>query len=379
MSHNKSAALAPKHHTNRCIVSANQNELGAVVDWVQVTFKGVSPQWVIEYILKMPVSFFRTLNYGRNYYNRSLQFSSIKIYYSTTNEDMGVHLFLSGSACREVEMIFEQQARTWQSFFKLCLERRGSFSRIDIAIDDRKPYFSVGALGNKVKKGELVTRLRTSNKTEGLKTSDGSNQGKTLYIGSKISSVLIRIYEKNYEQAHKYGTLPEDYGPWNRIEICCRKKQANVLAPYLAETSEMQDVVLSVLNGTVRFISKPKGSNDTDKRRWPIYKPWELFIKNASKIKLSLVPSMKTIEDNMEWLKSQVATTLQTVLYAEDYAHQMGYLLDSDFLEDILQTADLEDEHLERIRLFTETLKHHNKQAVNKIEYGMKPTKTYLR
>ncbi|HDM4729268.1 TPA: replication initiation factor domain-containing protein, partial [Staphylococcus aureus] len=63
------------------------------------------------------------------------------------------------------------------------------------------------------------------------------------------------------------------------------------------------------------------------------------------------------IEDNLDWLCKQVATTLDTVLTAESMAQSEGLLGDTDFLEKILAHSQFNDEHTNRIDNYLEALK----------------------
>lgn len=349
--------FARSPHINKGVISAKQNGLEAIIDWVQVTFKDTTPKGVIEEVLKIPVTFFKEFEYGRFYYDRSMQHDKMIVYWSTKNSDMGTHLYLTGSACRSFEYYLKGQNRTWQAFFEHCLERGGTFSRIDVAIDDRKTYFKVGNLGEKLEKGELVTRFQKSKRFESFETIDGKNAGKTVYLGSEKSNVMVRIYEKNYEQASKLNCSPENFGDWNRIEIRVRDTHAEELSKLLCEKNNLSHLILSILNNSVRFVTKPKASKDKDKRRWKIYKPWSQFINNASKVSLSMKPEIKSIEDNIDWLCKQVATTLDTVLTAEAMAQSEGLLEDTDFLNKILAHSTFADEHTQRINQYLEELK----------------------
>lgn len=351
--------------TNRGVASPNESSVEAVVDWVQVTFHVPPISAIIEQVIGLPIDLFKKRNKGLYFYNRCYEFSYIKLYYSSDDKDMGIHLQLTGSGCREFEYHLKQMKKTWKDFFSKCLEFKANFTRIDVAIDDFKTYMKVPALIKKAEKAECISRFRAGSSINGFNLSDGKSKGATFYIGSKQSNLYCRFYEKNYEQAFKYNRDVEEYGLWNRYEIQMRKSYAENCSKVLSETDNISEIVKSILNNNIRFVSKPKDSKDERKRRWPTYRPWELFIKDADKLNLSMRPSLKSIEDNIDWLTKQVATTLDTVLTAEMMAKSEGLLGDTDFLEMILAHSNFNDEHSDRIDQYLRELRYKKDSSLN--------------
>ncbi|HGJ0102315.1 TPA: replication initiation factor domain-containing protein [Staphylococcus aureus] len=343
--------------TNRGVASAKKCGLEAVVDWVQVTFQLPSIFAIMEDVLKLPRAVFKHRNSGLYFYNRGYTFGNIQIFYSDKDDSMGYHLQLSGSGCRELEHYLINCGETWQDFFKRCAVKKARFTRIDIAIDDTKTYLKIPRLIKKAEHGECISKFRTASSIAGFKLSDGQSKGSTFYIGSKKSDMYCRFYEKNYEMAYKLKKPVEDFGLWNRYEIQMRRTNAENCAKILTETSSISDIVKGVLNNSMRFVTKPKDGKDSDKRRWEVYREWKHFINGANKITLSMKPSLKSIEDNIDWLCKQVATTLDTVLTAEAMAQSEGLLEDTDFLNKILAHSSFTDEHTDRINHYLEELK----------------------
>ncbi|WP_239733423.1 replication initiation factor domain-containing protein [Mammaliicoccus sp. J-M41] len=344
--------------TNRGVASPIESAMEAVVDWVQVTFHIPSIWEVIEDIIGLPKELFKYRESGLYFYNRGYEFSNIRLFYSDNDESMGIHLQLSGQGCREFEYHLVQQGKTWKDFFKSCMKCKANFTRIDVAIDDFKTYLKVPLLIKKAEKAECISKFRAGSSINGFNLADGKTKGATFYIGSKKSNLYCRFYEKNYEQAFKRNCDVEEIGPWNRYEIQMRKAYAVNCAEVLSETDNITFLVKSILNNNLRFVSQPTNGDDKRKRRWPLYRPWALFMKEADKINLSMKPSLKSIEDNLEWLTKQVATTLDTVLTAEAMAKSEGLLEGSDFLNVILAHSSFNDEHKSRIDRYIEELKY---------------------
>ncbi|UXU65159.1 replication initiation factor domain-containing protein [Staphylococcus agnetis] len=349
--------------SNRGVEKPKKCGMDAVVDWVQATFHIPSIFTIMEDVLKLPRAVFKHRNSGLYYYNRGFEFGNIKIFYSDKHDDMGFHLQISGSGCREFEHYLTSSDESWKDFFKRSLKYNAKFTRIDIAIDDYKTYLKIPRLIKKAQKGECITQFRAGSSITGFNLTDGKHKGSTFYIGSKKSHIYCRFYEKNYEQAFQLKCDVEDIGLWNRYEIQLRRHYAVNCAEILSGTESISEIVRSILNKSMRFVTEPKDSLDERKPRWPIYQEWERFIKGADKINLSLKPSLKSIEDNIDWLCKQVATTLDTVLTAEAMALSEGLLKDTDFLEKILAHSNFNDEHTDRIDNYLNALK--NKKTPN--------------
>lgn len=138
-----------------------KNELDAIIDWVQVTFKELDCTGVMESILQFDKDLMTYEGWGRFRYTGKWKFSGIEILTPPVNyPEMGYHLYMTGSACRSFEIYLRAQKRTWFDFFKECIMHNGFFTRLDIAIDDRKPYFSIREAGRKLEVRECVSKLR---------------------------------------------------------------------------------------------------------------------------------------------------------------------------------------------------------------------------
>lgn len=182
-----------------------KQELEAVIDWVQVTFKKLDPSMIMKDIFQFEPEFMTFEKRGRFRYAGKWSFGGIEILTPPEEyPDMGNHIYLTGSACRELEIYLRAQKRTWFDFFEICQEHGGSFTRLDIALDDRKTYFKIARLGKKVADLECVSKFKNWNFIDGG-TISGEKAGCTLNLGSRESKCSMVFYEKNYEQSKKQG------------------------------------------------------------------------------------------------------------------------------------------------------------------------------
>ncbi|UBH13591.1 replication initiation factor domain-containing protein [Macrococcus armenti] len=345
---------------NKGVLGANETSLIALVDWLQVTFVSVDIFAVIEDILGLKESQLKLENKSYYGYNKLLSFSDIKIYYNVDDDDKlnsGYHFLLTATACRQLDFYIKARDLTWQDIFKRIKYYKGHVSRLDLAIDDRKPYFDIKKLVNKTKNGEMVSRFRYSYSYEKIGISKGKNEGVTFYVGSPSSPMRFRFYQKNYQMASLHKVDVSEFGPWNRYEIQLRDEKANECVKFLAEYDNLNFVAKSILNESFRFVNQ--SPTDKDKRRWPLYRPWKHFINDAGRIKLSIMPEEKTVEENIDWLRRQVATTLDIVLHAEYFAKDEGLISEVDYLEFILSHSKFDiDKYGGRIQLFLDALRN---------------------
>ena len=300
-------------YTNRG-VTRQKEDLTALIDWCQITVKGVDVFIIIEDILRIPLSFMELHGKEKGIAGHELiaRFDNIKILKPTGNAQYeGFQILMSGSGCRNYENFLMMNKETWFDFLERVCRYPVNFPRIDLAIDDTKPYLSIPELIRLKNEGLISSQLRDTaeNRSDRLKEDEIEAQGKTLYLGSKHSDFRITFYEKGYEQAEKFGK--ELNLDWNRYELRFRHKKAVRLVEELLKDRDVARIALSVLNEKVRFLQKPENSTVTRKRLYPTYPPWEELMQDVGKIKLTMNPEKKTLERTWQWLNVAVSPSLK--------------------------------------------------------------------
>ena len=237
-------------YTNRG-VTRQKEDLTALIDWCQITVKGVDVFIIIEDILRIPLSFMELHGKEKGIAGHELiaRFDNIKILKPTGNAQYeGFQILMSGSGCRNYENFLMMNKETWFDFLERVCRYPVNFPRIDLAIDDTKPYLSIPELIRLKNEGLISSQLRDTaeNRSDRLKEDEIEAQGKTLYLGSKHSDFRITFYEKGYEQAEKFG---KELNPdWNRYELRFRHKKAVRLVEELLKDRDVARIALSVLN-----------------------------------------------------------------------------------------------------------------------------------
>lgn len=332
------SVLSEPSYTNRR-VTRQKNNLTALIDWCQITVKDVDLFTVITDILKIPLSLMELQNKGKGIAGHELVagFDNIKILKPTGKiQYNGFQILMSGSGCRNYENFLVINKETWFDFFARVCQYHVNFPRIDLAIDDHKPYLNIPELIRLTKQGLISSQLRnySENASGELSESIPVHKGNTLYLGSSNSDFRIVFYEKGYEQVEKFGK--ELDRNWNRYELRFRQERANKVAQELIARRDVAEIAMSVLNGKIRFLEQPENKSTSRKRLYPTYPPWELFMQDIEKIKLTIQPQKKTLNSIWNWLESSVAPSLK--LFSE-----IGELDNCDYIQVLIEQAKMND------------------------------------
>lgn len=159
-------------------------------------------------------------------------------------------------------------------------------TRFDYAMDDirfngDKPCVTLEKVFKCAERGEICKKARTVDILEGseiskrmrIKYSDGKPiKGRTLYIGLRNSSKIVRFYDKLAERIHRKEPLPDGCTTWTRCEIELHEESAisavNAFLDY--SDKDFADYMRGVLNNQCRFIVRNNAnvSRCTSKRWW---------------------------------------------------------------------------------------------------------------
>ena len=355
------SVLSEPSYTNRR-VTRQKNNLTALIDWCQITVKDVDLFTVITDILKIPLSLMELQNKGKGIAGHELVagFDNIKILKPTGKiQYNGFQILMSGSGCRNYENFLVINKETWFDFFARVCQYHVNFPRIDLAIDDHKPYLNIAELIRLTKQGLISSQLRnySENASGELSESIPIHKGNTLYLGSSNSDFRIVFYEKGYEQAEKFDK--ESDPNWNRYELRFRQERANKVVQELIARHDVAEIALSVLNGKIRFLEQPENKSTSRKRLYPTYPPWKLFMQDIEKIKLTIQPQKKTLDSIWKWLESSVAPSLK--LFSK-----IGELDNYDYIQALIEQAKMNDT---QIKIF-EDYKKSSKLPITERSYS---------
>ena len=298
-------------------------DIEVVIDWFQCTIQRADVDKVLQVLFNITTEACEHVDSGLYGYNNTYVYAEkIKVLYHDKRPEMGVHVQLSGSACRLLEDLM-----SWSLFFERIL----SFdvfkvTRIDIAIDTFKRYFDIAQLRKKITDGELVSKFKKSTFIEQLNISDGNSESASLQFGSMSSDIYIVFYDKLRERINAGFEVNTDVDFWVRTEIRFKGKLAMEFMRLLVVNDfVIGDYVQKILYNYIDF--KDWGT-DSHKSRWKTCDWWLDFLGVVSK--LSIAP------------KSQDTTIVRKRNYAE---HNLSKLLamvritDTEFFNDLFRAG----------------------------------------
>lgn len=190
-------------------------------------------------------------------------------------------------------------------FLAWCCER-GRVRRVDFALDDRRGLLTYERLWAAVRSGACLSRAREVHGLEGAEASSGERRGWTLYVGSRSSQAVIRLYDKAAEQHIE--------GAWVRCELEAKSDFADALAR--AVLAESVDVVLEQLNRRLRFAVP---TSDRNRGRWPVAPWWAEFVGSLERgAPLTCgEPQEATLARMREYVRRQAGPALAALMLAD--------------------------------------------------------------
>lgn len=310
------------------------NEMSVSVDWISFTV--MDPVYDVNAVmdfLGFDASFFHDTGHGAMGYKSLHKLSDYAVsVLSDGREDMGVHVTISGSAVSHVLTHFwesqfvhsnpfnEDKCADWDDvcmdalrlFFTKVLEI-GRFTRVDLALDDHKVHFTPDGIRNYIESNQMVSKFRSGRREEGFDIAGNTCIGDTLYLGSRKSEVMLRIYDKALEQKQKHPDMEISEEPWVRWEFEFTAGRADQLAHQLIEHDSIGMLFFKVLNNYVRLIIP----SDKNRSRCPMLPAWARFIGCIDSLRLYCPPVEKTLDDKRNWIVKQVLPTLTGIIIAD--------------------------------------------------------------
>jgi len=257
------------------------------IDWLAYTIKGAAflPLANTEELIAALPDFLKSdeivLEKGMFGYAAAARGSSGARALFGNDTRMGMHVVWSGAALRG------QDAR---ALIQEAFGRGAQFTRVDVALDMTEGC--VGDFVHDYRCGRYAGRKRTYSEIK------SSGDGHTLYIGSRSSDQMMRIYNKAAQM--------EVSGIWIRAELETKGDLANGVCRFITDQALPEEALLAVLNAFVAFPGIPA---------------WE-----TGDLEYSKAGSDKGARKTREWALGAVRTQAELCL------------LDKTFMEDLLAT-----------------------------------------
>lgn len=293
-----------------------------LIDWIQATILtdyglniyelfrdlfGIDPRVVV----KEASGFF---GYDTSYCYKDIRIMTAEYRKLEGLQDMGYHIYITGQGCRDLEDLNVD----YQKLFKKLLSYHARFTRVDISVDDFSgKYFSTNKVQKCVKKGEVVTRFRNTIEFIKTKLVDGSNDGFTIWFGSRASDLQVVFYDKMKERESKDYIVSSDIKFWCRLEVRFRNENAMSIIENFANNSfeEFKKYYIGVIDNNVRFVKRKE--TDKNKRRWKSIDWWNKFVENVPRISLQKINVEGSISRKRNWLLNSTSRNNFMVLMSE--------------------------------------------------------------
>lgn len=288
------------------LINKGFNDIDVVIDWFQCTIQNTSVEDVLKTVFHVTVEGCQHTPSGRFGYNNTYTYAEkILIMYHDTRYEMGVHILLSGSACRELEDLI-----TWKDFFDRILAFNVcKVTRLDIAIDTYKKYFDINMLRKKIQDGELVSKFKKGTYMEQLSISNGSQESASLKFGSMSSDIYIVFYDKLSERKNAGYTVDESIDFWVRTELRFKHDLAVKLTAMIIQNDyKIGDFIYNILYNYIDF--KDYDPYDYTKSRWQTSKFWLDFLGSVSKLSIAPKAQQTTIQKKKSYAEKQLSKTL---------------------------------------------------------------------
>lgn len=199
----------------------------------------------------------------------AVKYPGLAVMFSPNEERMGFHVIVGGSVLRHINA---------EGMLKYAAYQNGRITRLDVALDVGTD-FDFRAFYDACNAGQLDTKARKCSVIE-------SNSGTTVYIGSRSSESMLRVYNKAAEAG-----LAD---PLTRIELEIKGQRANAVAQYLCKHG------LTDIPAIIRAFCD-----------WPTNPLWTEIFAGIAKVGM---PKAERQPDREKWIREQVRPALITAM-----------------------------------------------------------------
>ena len=307
------------------LIEKLDNGLRCSIDWLSFTINSTELYPTLN-DFGFSYSDFYECPKGANGYKRMVRLhgSNLRVLFDG-GDNMGIHFDCSGSAVSDLIRYFSDTLMVETPFDTLAYDMdlvviqellslitlNGHISRLDLAIDNMQNiYYRVPELEEIWNAKRCCCHFKTfKHITE--RDSSGVLVGDTVYLGSRTSELMVRVYNKQLEYNKKEPENPIDY-EWVRWELELKDARANSAARLLMQKCSVGSVAVGILANVFRVIV----FDDSNKSRCSTDIKWQRFVDGIEQLRLYVPKSEKTLEDKYRWVQRQVGPTLTGLILA---------------------------------------------------------------
>lgn len=244
------------------------------LDWLAVTYPVDTP---VHHLLPGCIGELPLHDEGRAILGyRTRQVNEVGcVILSGGSERQGIHVINGGEALVGIR---EKEITDWEMATH-CRDHYGRPTRLDVAIDLFEGRTKREDLVAMYSAGRVRTHARSAQVTKSLSTPEG-----TLYLGTRSSMRFFRAYDK--------GAQMNDPRAWLRLELECKKLQAQAMLEALSIQTDTRAVINRAIKQYVEFPDLPE-------------------IVEALREDNAVIPRVpRKMTNTLRWLLNQVAPAL---------------------------------------------------------------------
>lgn len=270
------------------------------VDWISFTTKPEAGGLRVDEVADLVGIDLNEFQYGTGAlnYQVGMRRGPYTILTDGTTEGMGVHLRMTGDACRDLR---GRQGFEWDEWLGR-VQALGEFSRIDVAFDVKAPgEFPLERFEADVEHGNLVTRWKEFGIDRRYQLDDNGVKvaSRIVRFGSRSSRSYCRVYDKGAQMG-----VDEH---WTRIELETKGERCRPLVDRIRRAG------LGSVAGVLYSLLDVKQPGTGERKHWATADYWSEFLDGASKSRLAVDKPLQTAETVAAWVEKQVGTTLATL------------------------------------------------------------------
>ncbi len=266
------------------------------VDWAQFTLRGVSVDETKHMLHSCVPGAFVKLDYGLyRYRDRWDGPGASKVLARSAAHRDEVHVVLPGSWCAAAGDPGCRGVLLWMS------AKGGHATRIDLALDDWWRVVTPGDVSAAIDAGQLVSHAKRADDLRQLRGGDGES----VYIGSRTSRVMLRVYDKRAESHGKHDSIR-----WE-LEL---KQEAAERAAYPVAIKSWGPLFSSYMRRFVDF--RDPGSNARARRRTRLAW-WEEIISSIEPAPPYVREVLYSAAKSRAWFDKFVMPTVAALVASE--------------------------------------------------------------
>lgn len=340
--------------TNRGVVMTYRSDVYLLFDWLQGTFflKKNSNNIYDVFFELFGVDMSDVLvnekspHFG---YDTCYSYRNICIF-AGSREDMGYHLYMTGSACRD----FEELGLQYDMLFRQLSAYNIHYTRIDLSFDDfTGKYFPLKKIKKCILNNCVIGKFRSS--IQFLKTDLKSvdDIGHTIWFGSRSSDIQFVFYDKLKERIYNANCeIDPNVTAWNRFEMRFKNIYADTIVVNYLFNSDFISYVYGLINNYISF--RVRGT-DSVRSRWKLCSWWSSFLNTDRKVKFQSRPVEYDITKKRNWLMHSCSFSAFITMLSDIKDLSADHMLSS-FLYDFLKKgssfiSDLDLQKLNQYRI----------------------------